>query len=680
MNTNIFSAQSKSISEHIYRSLFTTYLNKIKNLEVKYLEAIANKTDTKTIKLNIISELNNYNNLFTQYESFTNILIPTDEKKMPNEQNEQNEQNKKKDRKDRIERNNSINQHFTNQFVIFIDNLETNWIICDLISKLINAGGNLSNAPKEYIDKYEYIKYLNEFDKGFNIIDEKIINEKIDEYYDLFNLEQKKRYHTYKIYLLVEKQTITEEDLDKINKYYHMGLDLNLLDDLKNKTMFNLLDKYYMDKKIDTITPDDLLQYKNIISDDKNLATNIKKHKIQEYAKKYYTNELDKLLLFEHDYKKNYTEIRNCIKKLEQINVVLTQEQAKKINKMNKQEIDKYTHTFTPNSWFPLFTPDELNCLKIELFSDKKSVCDIVKKIFPYYKISLDYFCLATNPKTNQLIYTNQEDIKKTINAYCIIMILIGLINERLSHTHQDYIIMLKGGKALQLLLSKIYNGNDIDYESNDIDLIVCPYFGLKYDESKCANFAMNIAHLIKWIFNTNSNLYMPINYITSIQGTEYKTLIKISHKIQKSESEYESSAHTAIVDIDYGKINREIYRNVIFERKKCIFGKLLYLHQNYDDFLFEKLYYFDYYIKEFNKIFNKSKIPNVLMQYDDYKNFNNYQRFIEKFKKQIYYTIKIKLKKIENVNQIKTFLINFLRKNNIKTNINIDNVSLYLI
>lgn len=261
-------------------------------------------------------------------------------------------------------------------------------------------------------------------------------------------------------------------------------------------------------------------------------------------------------------------------------------------------------------------------------------------------------------------------------------MIIIGLVNHKLNITNQNYKLIIKGGKALQLILSKKYlnNKNDIQYKSNDIDLIISPNEDNEYNEVECKNLANNFSLLIQWILNTNDNIYDVNNYISSISGQEYKTLIKLSHKIQKSNDTYHSRSYTPLVDLDFGKKNDLMYKNLIYDKKNSNFGELLYIYQNLDSFIFEKIYYLNYYINEINKL--KNKINNKKVDYTtlevnkDLSNYKNYERFIDKFSYQIKQAIKLLLDKdIEkNIEYIK----NLILINNM--NIEIQNIISYIL
>jgi hypothetical protein len=86
------------------------------------------------------------------------------------------------------------------------------------------------------------------------------------------------------------------------------------------------------------------------------------------------------------------------------------------------------------------------------------------------------------------------------------------------------------------------------------------------------------------------------------------------------------------------------MYDNLIYDcENSSKYGKLLYVYQNLNDYSLEKIYYLDYYIRELDKLIIKSKQPNVKLSREEYINFNNYERFINKFSEQMTQIIKIK-------------------------------------
>lgn len=666
-------------THYIYKLFFAEILQKIKSFDIEYNYALTNKLKFNNKKLIEKTEKNiNYLNILfneKRTNNYINYDMHIDISGVPIEP--------------------SSNQIITtkqNQFVIIINYFETYWIICEIIENWISAGGDLSTVPIEYLNKYSLIKFLNELYKGFSTINKTIIDNKINTFINLLNTKQKKRYYSFEIYSILKKKNLTTNDLEELKKYYDLGIDYTLLDEYKINNLFMGLEKLYTDKTIDTINISDLEYYAKIIDSIHNTNTNTnKKEKINDYYKKYYVYMLNNLLLKSD--RKNSEKIFDYIYKLEQINYILTSKQKKRLEIFKLKLTSK--HDFNKNNWFPLFAEGELECIKSNILSDPNNVCKIIKKIYPYYKISYDYFCEKINPKTNKKLYDNQDDINNTLNIQCTIMLLIGIINNKLSYTKQDYQIIIKGGKTLQLLLTKIYSkkktdidyqsndinykSNDIDYKSNDIDLIINPINGIVYEKAKCKILTEDIVNLIKWIFNKNDNPYFFENYIASDFGKDYPDLIKISHKIQKNNNLYHESGFTAIADIDFGEKNHLIYDNLIYDWEYSTnYGKLLYIYQNFNDYLLEKIYYLNYYIGELNKLIIKSKLPNIILTNDEYNNFNNYNRFIDKFSKQIILMVKIKLDENNFKDNVQIYLNDFVKSNNIS--INIKNIIGFLI
>ncbi len=626
-------------SQFIYEIIFVEILKKIKNLELDYIEATKNKLKTQNdLKYQIEKNIEYLDVLFN--ENRTKHYI-------------NNEINTNNDNEIFINSTNKINQ-----FAIFIEYFQTYWIIYEITENWIKAGGNTSIVSKDYLDKYEFIKFLNLLYKGFSSIDKIELNEKINKYINLLDVEQKKRYYSFEIYSILKKKELTNIDLENLNEYYKF-IDYSLLDKYKMDRMFYYLEKYYTDKNNIFLNKTDLINYKKIINDEHNLTKN-KQDKIDEYYRKYYLYNFNKSLM-DADYLKNSDEIFYFLDKLEKLGYILNSKQKKKLEKF-KLSLEKQKNEFDKNIWFPLFKNDELNCIK-DIIRNSNDICKIIKEIYPNYKISNDFFCEKINLKTKKILYEKQEDIEKTINAYCVIMLMVGIINYKLFYTKQDYQIIIKGGKTLQFLLSKIIKEN-IDFYTSDIDLLINPIDGVEYDLSKCKNLSNNFAYLLMWMLNENNNPYLASNYISFEQGKKYKNLVKISYKIQNQISYYESG-FTPLADIDFGK-KTVMYNNLIYDFENSNkYGNLLYIYQNLNDFLLEKIYYLDFYAKELDKLILKSKQTDTKLSKEEHDDFNDYERFIDKFSKQIKLILSILINK-SNVS-IQTFLNEFIKKNNLR-------------
>ena len=272
--------------------------------------------------------------------------------------------------------------------------------------------------------------------------------------------------------------------------------------------------------------------------------------------------------------------------------------------------------------WSPLFLEDEINQLKTLINTNENDLETIISTIMPSYKIS-ETFNKYINIYYKDIKYRSTDDINKSKS------ILAGILTYKFMITNQDYYIIIKGGKAIQLLLSK---KTSIKFDSNDIDILLVPINGT-YDYNKLKNLSRQISLLIKWIFNVSNNDFDKLNYIQILPfvNQAYPYIDKISYKNQPEN--YESKYFTALVDIDYGPV----YNNIFYEDlditnyEHDFFGKIVFRYQNINSLFFEKLYYLNFYALQYEYIcLNPESYPIYSKLYSDSS------RFIIKFAKQI--------------------------------------------
>jgi hypothetical protein len=154
--------------------------------------------------------------------------------------------------------------------------------------------------------------------------------------------------------------------------------------------------------------------------------------------------------------------------------------------------------------WSPIFKRTELMELKERLHAmiaeDAKiklkthdlpevwSVCKTVKKFFPGYFVPL-------RNKSFNVEYGRIREKEVDFSAYqiicCSTMMLYGIIASRLLMHDQDYQLLFKGGKAIQM-------GLHAEYESEDIDVIIDPIYA--YDRVMVDNISGHLALLIRWL------------------------------------------------------------------------------------------------------------------------------------------------------------------------------------
>lgn len=116
------------------------------------------------------------------------------------------------------------------------------------------------------------------------------------------------------------------------------------------------------------------------------------------------------------------------------------------------------------------------------------SVCEIVKTIFPGYFVPL-------KNKSFDAQYGRIREREEDFSTYqiicCSTMMLYGIIASRLLTHDQDYQLLFKGGKAIQM-------GLHAEYESEDIDVILDPLYA--YDRVMVDNISGHLALLIRWL------------------------------------------------------------------------------------------------------------------------------------------------------------------------------------
>lgn len=198
-------------------------------------------------------------------------------------------------------------------------------------------------------------------------------------------------------------------------------------------------------------------------------------------------------------------------------------EEAVHVNKLELPfvlpDINGYNPDIEPEFWRPIFRDGEMIHIREVISSmmisdasipvaDKKSsdlwsVCKINQRIIPTY-----YVETTNKPYVNSLnitIYEQDIDFSHYNIILCAALLIFGLISQKM--IGQDYSIIFKGGKAIQLELANM--PESLLYESEDIDIILMPNAGIVYDENTVKNLAGHIAYLVKWFINNLENKFV---------------------------------------------------------------------------------------------------------------------------------------------------------------------------
>ncbi len=257
-----------------------------------------------------------------------------------------------------------------------------------------------------------------------------------------------------------------------------------------------------------------------------------------------------------------------------------------------------YDRSVEPEFWKPIFDNGELMSLRETFMSiyekDKYTsdaakrflICDLLEKLFPgyYTRYHLDH----------------RESAKTlvTINVLnCFITLLYGIITYKLFDNKEDYLLLFKGGRALQLSLNDIPNVTQ--YFSEDTDVLIIPnkFQGGIYNLLKMNNLSCHIAYLVKWFIPPEINIIikLPIE-----QPSQYSDITKLIYNDDK--------LYKALSDIGFGDIKEDIkkyFENPLyFPFYLDVFETItLFITPTLDDILDEKLYFYAKYSNAKNKL-----------------------------------------------------------------------------
>ena len=272
------------------------------------------------------------------------------------------------------------------------------------------------------------------------------------------------------------------------------------------------------------------------------------------------------------------------------------------------------------------------------------SICEIVKSIIPTFYTPIEnniYSLFGTSFKDTDV------DFSKFNVLLCSALIIFGIISYKM--IGQDYKMLYKGGKAIQLALSRIPNMSE--YRSDDIDVLIMPDKNILYDELRVKNLAGHLGYLIRWFLNipepdpkpgykvsvqvpnpinTTANQYIfKLSYIKSLKRNDYRKHVLIDDYKQ-------------FLDIDFKEVSRDMISYFQDDLKKYNFEislssdtkqNLLFICPNLGSLLNEKIYY---YVKYFN--FKQILQDKKTITEDGYQTItiDDCDRFLEKFKRAI--------------------------------------------
>lgn len=251
-----------------------------------------------------------------------------------------------------------------------------------------------------------------------------------------------------------------------------------------------------------------------------------------------------------------------------------------------------YDRSIAPEFWKPIFDNGQQLISLREKFmriyeSDKYTtdvakkfmICELLEKLFPGY---LTKYALSYGETAKTLVTVN------VLN--CFITLLYGILTYKLFDNKEDYLILFKGGRALQLSLNDIPNVTK--YFSEDTDVLIIPnkYQGGVYNLEKMENLSCHIAYLVKWFIPPEVNIVISLPTQHVSQSKEITKIVYNDDKLYK-----------ALSDIGFGVMNEDIKK--YFENPNYFQFYLdefettsLFITPTLDDILYEKLYYYSKY------------------------------------------------------------------------------------
>jgi hypothetical protein len=313
-----------------------------------------------------------------------------------------------------------------------------------------------------------------------------------------------------------------------------------------------------------------------------------------------------------------------------------------------------YAPDIEPEFWKPIFNENEMTTLRQtlremlskdnEIMIDKQtreasqmwSVCEIVKTIIPTY-----YTQLKNDPYDvfGTLMSDKDIDFSHFNILLCASLLVFGIVSYKM--IGQDYKLLFKGGKAVQLVLKGISEMGE--YKTEDIDVLIMPNTDIPYDENNVKNLAGHISYLIKWFLQSPELKYnisvLPPNP-ANMRANPF--IFKLSYV--KDAKKYDHRKNMMIddfrqfSDVDFKKVPQDImkhfdtatdYSFIISE----LHTKVLFRCPNLGALLDEKVYYYAKYTELKNLLTQNKPITDP-----EYKTTTipDCERFLEKFKRAI--------------------------------------------
>jgi hypothetical protein len=311
-----------------------------------------------------------------------------------------------------------------------------------------------------------------------------------------------------------------------------------------------------------------------------------------------------------------------------------------------------YNPEVEPEFWKPIFEESEMLSIRSKInemmnsdgnipitnkeVSELWSVCKINQSIIPTY-----FTPTKNEPYDSFGTFMMDQDIDFSHYniVLCAALIVFGIISNKM--IGQDYKVIFKGGKAIQLVLAGMPETSA--YKTEDIDVLIMPDTNVAYIETIVKNLSGHLAYLIRWFLNTPETQYkvsiqapnpsntranpfiFKLSYLKVRQKQDFKKQIMVDDFKQFSDIDFKETPLSVKPyferAIDYKFFISELNQDVLF---RC---------PNIGSLLDEKIYYYTKYT-EFKKMLEERK-PITEEGYDKLTVIDC-ERFLEKFKRAI--------------------------------------------
>jgi hypothetical protein len=345
----------------------------------------------------------------------------------------------------------------------------------------------------------------------------------------------------------------------------------------------------------------------------------------------------------------------------------------------------EYNPDVEPDFWKPIFQENEMTILRQKIMDMinidvnipliKKNpqssykeieniwgVCQINQALIP------TYFVQTINEMYSVFdswLMDTEDDFSNYNIILCASLIIFGVISYKMRE--QDYEFIIKGGKAIQLVLSNIPQP-DI-YKTEDIDLLIVPKLGIERDDLSIKNLAANLACLMKWFLNRSDiKLNISIQSPDSSRPDTNQYIYKLSYLktitkkffSRKENRMVETNDYKPFADIDFKNLAEPIgafFENIVnypfFIPELNTY--VLFTCPDIESILNEKIYFYIKYIGFLEILKTRNPITEIGYTKLDIREC---YRILDKFKRAILAINKGILKQLEPLSQSQSELL----------------------